>query len=213
MSIITPMKAFDELITITESLLGDKGCPWDKKQTLQSLKKYVIEESHEVIEAIDLDDNDKIKDEVCDLFFNGFFLSRIAQKEGRFSTEEMLSHLNEKLIRRHPHVFGEAKIDSLDELAVQWDKIKNKEKGDVKTNLFDNIPKDLPPLAKAHRILDRLESETIDPHHTKTPVINDEESLGSALFSLVIEAKDKGLNAEVSLRKFLTLLEKKLQNS
>lgn len=102
------MREFDELIEIIDRLLGPDGCPWDKEQTLQSLRSSVLEEVCEVIEAIDLNDNAHIKEELGDLFFNTIFLCKIAEKEKRFTVTEILKELNEKLIRRHPHVFGES---------------------------------------------------------------------------------------------------------
>lgn len=205
------MKAFDKLIEIVETLLGDKGCPWDKKQTLHSLKKYLIEETAEVVDAIDSEDNNEIKGEFCDLFFNAYFLARIAEKEGRFTVKEMLDHLNEKLVRRHPHVFGDAHIETLEDLKQQWKRIKQQEQNGAKPSLLDAIPKELPPLAKAQRMLDKMEDTHYQSFPTKPVEIEDEETLGSALFNLVHNGAKKGLNAELSLRKTLYKLEQEFR--
>ncbi len=119
---------FDRLEEITEALLGPDGCPWDQKQTLSSMKKYLEEEIGELFEEIDAGDDEKTMKELADVFFNVYFMTKIASKEKRFTLKDLLTHLNEKLIRRHPHVFGDAKVETLEELHEQWDRIKLEEK-------------------------------------------------------------------------------------
>lgn len=121
-------KEFSRLNQIVDALLGPGGCPWDHQQTLSSVKKHLTEETEELFVEIDADDNKKILEELGDVFFVAFFMAKIAQKEGRFTFEALLNTLNEKLVRRHPHVFGGAKVNSLEELHAQWERIKLEEK-------------------------------------------------------------------------------------
>jgi len=206
------MHACDELIEIIDRLLGPDGCPWDKVQTLQSLRSSVLEEVCEVIEAIDLDDNDHIKEELGDLFFNAIFLCKIAEKEKRFTFEEIVEELNEKLIRRHPHVFGDGKkINTVHELSQQWEKIKKEEKGkETRSSALDGISKQLPALARTQKALKKMKKAGFQSQFSKSYFahIHDEKSLGEHLLSLVEHAQEKDLDAEHALRKAFTHLEK-----
>lgn len=206
------MKEFEDLIQVIERLLGPNGCPWDQEQTLQSLRSTVLEEVCEVIEAIDLNDNEHIREELGDLFFNVVFLCKIAEKEQRFTMASILSELTEKLIRRHPHVFGDGKkIKTVDELYEQWDKIKKEEKGkNIRKSILDGISKHLPALARAQKSLKKMKKSGYLhslPQLNDLP-INNEKELGEYLLSLVTLAQEKGLDAEHALRKALAHLEK-----
>jgi MazG family protein len=206
------MKEFDELIEIIDRLLAPDGCPWDREQTLQSLRSTVLEEVCEVIEAIDLNENLHIQEELGDLFFNVVFLSKIAEKEQRFPMKAILQELNNKLIRRHPHVFGEGKkIHTTAELYEQWDRIKKGEKGkDIRKGALDGISKNLPALSRAQKVLKKIKKagykETLS--HDKNNEITNEDELGRHLLSLVKDAQEKDLDAEHALRKALAHLEK-----
>lgn len=205
------MKEFNELIEIIDRLLGPDGCPWDREQTLQSLRSTLLEEVCEVIEAIDLADNAHIQEELGDLFFNAIFLCKIAEKEKRFPVQAVLRELNEKLIRRHPHVFGEgAKIETVDALYEQWDKIKKEEKGKEKRkSALDGISKHLPILARSAKVLKKMKKSGFLPEISLVEAtIHDEKELGEHLLSLVLQAQENGLDAEHALRKALTLVEK-----
>lgn len=205
------MQQFDELIKIIDQLLGPEGCPWDQKQTLYTLRSSALEEVCELIEAIDLEDNAHIKEELGDLFFNVVFLSKVAEKEKRFPTQAVLQELNEKLIRRHPHVFGDGKkLNSVEELYQQWDAIKKEEKGkEQRQSPLDGISKHLPALSRTQKILKKIKKTdfplNIQPVE-RTP--QNEEELGQLLLSLVNQAQEKGLDAEHALRKVLAHLEK-----
>lgn len=206
------MREFDELMEIIDRLLGPEGCPWDREQTLQSLRSSVLEEVCEVIEAIDLNDNAHIQEELGDLLFNAVFLCKIAEKEKRFLVVSILKELNEKLIRRHPHVFGEGKkIHTVDELYEQWNRIKKEEKGkEIRKSALDGISKHLPVLARAQKVLKKLEKASYPTQVSETvlPAINHEKELGEHLLSLVKLAQEKGLDAEHALRSALAHLEK-----
>lgn len=207
------MKEFEDLMKIIDRLLGPGGCPWDREQTLQSLRSTVLEEVCEVIEAIDLNDNEHIKEELGDLFFNVVFLCKIAEKEQRFTIAEVLKELNEKLIRRHPHVFSEGKkINTVDELYEQWDQIKKEEKGkDNRKSVLDGISKHLPALARAQKVMKRIKKRGYQFSKIENSDITDEKELGEHLLFLTSLAQEKGLDAEHALRKALAHLEKKFK--
>lgn len=211
------MHEFEELLKITDRLLGPDGCPWDQVQTLQSLRSSVLEETCELIEAIDLDDNAHIREELGDFFFNAVFFCKIAEKEKRFKIEEVLKEVVEKLIRRHPHVFGSSKINDLDAAKKQWEMIKAEEKGKThRKSILDGISKDTPSLARAQKIFKKLHKKHYDNElyieAEETLSFDDEETLGKYLLNLVKKAEEKGLDAEHALRKTLTHFEKDIRS-
>lgn len=204
-------QAFQEVVAIIDRLLGPNGCEWDRRQTLESLRSCVVEEVYELIEAIDLNDNAMILEELGDLFFNAIFFSRVAEKEGRFAMSDVLKGIAEKLIRRHPHVFGDVKLEELDDVMKQWDRIKNEEKGKVhRKSALDGIPKDLPALSRAQKALKKmLKLKFPLPHQApEIPPFENEEELGTLLLTIAEQAQIKGLHAEHALRKALSHAEK-----
>jgi len=203
------MKEFQELLATTEELLGPNGCPWDQVQTMKSTRPCIIEEASELVDAIDSEDNHHIEEELGDLFFVVLFLCKLAEKEQRFTLNAVLKTLNEKLIRRHPHVFGEAKIDTIDELLQQWGEIKQKEKGKTdRKSALDSIPKGLPALARAQKVYSKMNKAHYPLHKESTPVkFDDEDSLGKALWDIVVQAQKHELDAEHALRKTLVGIE------
>lgn len=150
-------RQFSTLRDIVSILRGPDGCPWDREQTHQSIRKHLIEETYEVLETIDEDDPESMCEEMGDLLLQVMLHAQIAEDEGDFSVEDVIFELNEKLIRRHPHVFGEERAGSSDEVLVNWDQIKveeKKKKGiDVEErSLLDGIPKGLPGLMTAFEL-------------------------------------------------------------
>ena len=153
-----PKMVFQNLKNILETLLGPNGCPWDREQTLDSLCSSLLEETCETIDAINLSDNDHIKEELGDLFFNVLFLCLVGEKENRFKLDEVLEGISNKLIRRHPHIFGEMELKTSEEVAHQWEEIKKREKKD-RQNILEGIPQSLPALARANQVLKKLQKE------------------------------------------------------
>lgn len=204
------MKEFEELWATTEHLLGPNGCPWDQVQTMISTRPCVIEEAAEVVEAIDSNDPYQIVEELGDLLFVCLFLCKLAEKEGKCEIKEVLKTVNEKLIRRHPHVFEEVKLNTSDEVVQQWEAIKKLEKG--KTNrkgLFDGIPTGLPALARAQKICKKLakaEQFTL-PLPPDNVAFSNEKQLGELLLSIVSKAQEQGLDAEHALRSSIQSLQ------
>ncbi len=203
------MNAFKELLSTIDCLLGPSGCPWDKEQTLQSMRHSLLEETYEAIEAIDLNENQLIEEELGDLLFNLFFLCRLAEKEGRFTLDNALQTINAKLIRRHPHVFDEKDLKTSDEVLKQWDEIKQKEKND-RPSALDGIPKDLPALMKAGKIGKKLAKCQFQSSKRD---FNPEEQAGETLFKLVKELSSHGIKAEQALSKRLTQIEKEFRQT
>lgn len=122
------MQELNRLIEIVDKLLSPEGCPWDREQTLNSVRKHVIEEANEVVEAIEKGDNEHMAEEVGDLLFNVLFLCRLGEKENRFTTSQVIQTLCDKLVRRHPHVFGGEKLETSEQVLKQWKEIKQREK-------------------------------------------------------------------------------------
>lgn len=204
------MDEFQEVLKVTDRLLGPEGCPWDQLQTMKSTRPCIIEEASELVDAIDLEDNHHIEEELGDMLFVVIFLCRLAEKEKRCSLNEVLKKLKDKLIRRHPHVFGDVKINSFDEFYTQWDSIKQQEKGkEHRKSALDSIPKGLPALAKAQKMHKKIHKTSFED----TPKIENEEfqnedSLGTTLWNIIAIAQEKGLDAEHALRNKLSAIEK-----
>lgn len=200
------MEEINKLLEVTDRLLGPEGCPWDREQTMKSIRPYVLEETCELIEAIDLDDNLHIKEELGDLFFNAIFLSRLAEKEERFDLKEVVNGVREKLIHRHPHVFGDKKIHTADAVIKQWDHLKSQEKDkSVRSSALDGIPKSLPALTRAKKIIKKIKKSHFPQASTENHYLSfeDEEQLGKLLFSIVYQAEKQGFDPENALRKVL----------
>ncbi len=212
---------FVKLVEIVARLRAPDGCPWDRKQTPQTLKKYVLEEAYEVVEAVEKDEDWLICEEIGDLIFLLIFLAFLYQEAGRFSLAQVLTLCAEKMIRRHPHVFGEKRLSEAQEVVAQWQKIKEKEaraKGKASSVLGD-LPRTLPALQRAFRlgerasrvgfdwerpedVLDKLDEEL---RELKTALREDKrqvaEELGDLLFTVANLSRKLGINPEEALAK------------
>ena len=153
----SPHAALDALLSVIERLIGPEGCPWDKEQTPQSLADYCIEESCELVAAIRSGDLREVRKELGDLFFLLLFLSRLYADKDIFTLKEVLETSAEKMIRRHPHVFGDMRFDSKEEQLREWERIKRHEESDGEgaKGVFISLPAGLPSLIKAYRIHSR----------------------------------------------------------
>lgn len=195
------MEEFKELIRVADRLLGPDGCPWDREQTFFTLQPYLLEETHELIEAIDMKDPSKISEELGDVLYALIFIAKLGEKETSFTLADSIRLVAEKLIRRHPHVFGNKKISSSDEVVSQWEEVKKKE---GKKSPIDNIPPTLPALSRAQKVIHKLrrQKNTI----IEEPLTND---VGQRLFDLVKEAESEGIDAESALRRTCQAYEEK----
>lgn len=213
---------FDRLVEIMASLRGKKGCPWDREQTHQSLKPFLIEETYEVLEAIDEDDPEKIKEELGDLLFQIIFHSRLAEEKGQFNIYDVIKGISEKMIARHPHVFGNEKYETSEAVLKQWEDRK-KDEGKTRESILEGIPKELPSLLRAQKIQARVArvgfdwekvedvlkklDEELDEfkealNKQKQKEIEDE--LGDIFFVLVNISRFVGVNPEDALRKTIS---------
>lgn len=189
---------FLQLCSILDTLLGPNGCPWDKKQTLDTLKKHVLEETCELIDALQENNSQGMKEELGDLMLNVVLFAKVAAKEGHFTLDDALDAINEKLIRRHPHIFGDAKaLESAEEVLSQWEAIKKEEKGE-RTSVMDSIPKSLPSLEIAHKMITKMKKVG---YSSETVAMSEDEEFGEKLFELVEQAQSRGIHAELALRK------------
>jgi len=153
------LKAFDRLLTIMDELR--EQCPWDKKQTIESLRYLTIEETFELSDAIVEKNMNEIKKELGDIFLHMVFYARIASETNQFDIADVLNTLSEKLIHRHPHIYGEVKVENEEDVKKNWEQIKLKEKGGNKTTL-GGVPKSLPAMVKAMRIQEKAKGVGFD---------------------------------------------------
>jgi len=215
---------FSELVKIMERLRSQDGCPWDREQTHDSLKPFLIEEAYEVLEAMESHDTERFKEEMGDLLFQIIFHTQISAEIGEFNIEQLLEKITEKMIRRHPHVFSDARVANSQEVLFNWEEIKRKEKGGKrKGSALDGIPRDLPALLRAHRLQDRasrLGFDWPDMEGAYAKVEEEmaelksaleegdrqrmEEELGDLFFSLVNVARFIEVNPEEALRKTIS---------
>lgn len=158
-------RGFDTLLAIMRRLRGPGGCPWDAEQTHDSLKRYLLEETYEVLEAIDTGDSGLLKEELGDLLLQPVFHAAIAEEEGRFTMAEVVGTLCDKLVRRHPHVFGDLEIADSEAQVVNWEKIKKEEKGEERRSALAGVPAHLPALLKAQKITEKASRVGFDWEH------------------------------------------------
>ncbi|QDT93780.1 Nucleoside triphosphate pyrophosphohydrolase [Gimesia algae] len=150
-SILTP--AFEKLCDVIARLRSPEGCPWDREQTLESIKPYTLEETYELLEAIDSGNDEHIIEELGDLLLQIVLDAQIAADEGRFDLTHVVDRLTQKMIERHPHVFGNVAAETPDEVRRNWDQIKEQEK--QRSSIFDGLPAALPALARASRVAEK----------------------------------------------------------
>ena len=193
---------YADLQEIIAHLRAPDGCPWDRKQTHQSLRPYLLEETYEVLDALDAEDSEALKEELGDLLIQVALHVQIATEEGEFKLPDVIRHVVEKLIRRHPHVFGDVSVQNAEDVARNWEAIKQEERkrngeAEKKKTLLDGIPAALPALSKAQTYVSRL-SRVGYPLPPPEPLT--EEELGRRLLSLTELAEVSGLDAEAALR-------------
>lgn len=201
------MKEIDQLLHVLDELLGPDGCPWDKKQTLSSIREDLMEEACEVLDAIDSKDPEAISEELGDLFFAVVFLCKLAEKENMGQLPDIVQQITDKIVRRHPHIFHKKADLSDDEVKDQWDEIKNLEKKTPR-HPIERIPKSLPALARGMELVHAAKKNQWDL--PKMSGDDQEIELGNALFELVKASCEKGINPELALRKALAQHELKI---
>ena len=207
--------SIEDLLDVMSELRNK--CPWDQKQTFDTLKKLTIEETYELVDAIDKKKYDDIKDELGDLLLHIVFYSKIASENKKFNFNDVLNSLIEKLIYRHPHIYGDIKVSSIDEVKKNWERLKVKDKN---KGILSGVPNHLPSLIKAHRVQDKVASigfdfpnvkDTIDKIKEEFEEFNSallsqnkseiEEEFGDILFSLINYSRHIGIDSDESLKK------------
>jgi XTP/dITP diphosphohydrolase len=194
----------DELIAVAHRLRAPGGCAWDREQTHASLVQYLVEETYELIEAIESGDRDELIEELGDVLYQVVFHSDLEQEAGSFTIDDVAAHMTAKMIGRHPHVFGDVVADTADQVVVNWDAIKAVEKAH-RTSVLDGIPQAMPALALADKVLGRAAKVGVRPAPAAVPAT--EAELGEQLLALVAGARDAGLDAERALRGALRSLQ------
>ena len=205
------MQAMDELKTTIARLRAPDGCPWDQEQTHASLVRCLIDEVSELIETIDRGDLPHMREELGDVLIQVVFHAQLAAEAGAFTLEDVACEVNEKLVRRHPHVFGTGKLGTSDEVLVQWEQIKAQEKkhGPVASGVFKDLPARLPALMFAEAVWKQIEKKALPvPEESVVDVTRvkalgsrlTEAELGKMLFEVTAAARAKGLDPEGALR-------------
>ena len=182
-------KKFKELVDIVKTLRGPFGCPWDKEQTLYSLKANIVEEVYELIDALDTKDIENIKEELGDLLLHVIFHSILAEEEGLFTLQAVIENIKEKLIKRHPHVFGDLKVKDSAEVLKNWEKLKKIEKNNRKS-ILDSIPNSLPSIEKALKLQKRTKAVGFDFANIDDALDKVEEEIKELKFSIKCEDKE-----------------------
>ncbi|MFI5341556.1 MAG: nucleoside triphosphate pyrophosphohydrolase [Candidatus Methylomirabilales bacterium] len=210
----TPDTLFVELVEIMARLRGENGCPWDREQTSESIKPYLVEETYEVLEAIDEQDPATLKEELGDLMLQIVFHARMAEEAGAFSISDVLASINDKLVRRHPHVFGDVKAETAQEVRFNWDQIKQTERRQATghASLLDGVPRELPALLRAHRLQEKASRVGFDWKEAQEVFRKVEEELGELRAAMQGQAADRVeaelgdlLFALVNLSRFLAV--------
>ena len=214
------MNEFYKLVDIMKKLRAPDGCPWDREQTIESLKPYLLEETYETLEAMDIG-GEELKGELGDLLLNIIFQSLIKEEEGEFTIDDVAKKVSEKLIRRHPHIFADVEVEGTKDVVRNWDEIKKKEKEHKgRKSVLDGIPKIYPPLAKAYKLqvkaakvgfdwedevgaLNKLEEELgeMKAAYEKNDRENLKEEIGDVVFTLVNIARKLDIDIVDSVMK------------
>ncbi|HEX2059656.1 MAG TPA: nucleoside triphosphate pyrophosphohydrolase [Thermoanaerobaculia bacterium] len=223
-------RSFDELVQLMTRLRAPGGCPWDRKQTLQSLKPFIIEEAYEVVDAIDRDDRASLAEEVGDMLLEAVFVAEITREEGTFDIYDSVTAIHDKLVRRHPHVFGDVEAKDAEQVVTNWEKLKRDERQAENKSILSGVPGSLPGLLKAARLTEKAARVGFDWRRTEDVFEKlDEEiaelreavaegneqnihdEIGDLLFTIANIARKVGVNPEEALqstnRKFMSRFE------
>jgi MazG family protein len=211
-----PGESLAELVVVMQKLLAPDGCPWDREQTLGTLKSYLLEETYEVLEAIEEGTPAEHCEELGDLLMQIVFQAELRAAEGAFGIDDVVRAIRDKLVRRHPHVFGDVKLETAGQVLDQWSKLKEKEKP---RRTLDGVPRALPALARAHKLSERAaqvgfdwpdaagarakvaeECDEIDRAMKGGDQAALEHELGDLLFAAVSLARKLGVDPEAALR-------------
>src|SRR6187431_1454959 len=208
---VSPHPKLEELVAVLEYLRAPGGCAWDREQTHASLVQYLVEETYELVDAIEAGDDTELVEELGDVLYQVIFHSDIAAEAGRFTLEDVAAHMTAKMIGRHPHVFGDTVAETPDAVMAVWDELKKVEKPS-RTSVLDGIPQGMPSLALADKLLGRAHKiGLIDATQPGAINVSDEDELGPLLLAIVASAKANGLDSERALRAALRELQTEIR--
>ena len=211
----TPHPKLDELIAVLEYLRSPGACAWDAEQTHESLVQYLVEETYELVDAIEAGDDKELVEELGDVLYQVIFHSDIAAHTPgeEFTIEDVAAHMTAKMVGRHPHVFGTADAGTADEVVALWDVQKGIEKPE-RTSVLDGIPQGMPALALADKLIGRAQKVgVLDTDAPAVIPVDDEDQLGGLLLAIVASAKANGLDAERALRGTLRGLQDEIREA
>ncbi len=197
--------AINDLIEVMERLRAPDGCPWDREQDHKSIRFHAVEEVYELIDAIEMDDDDEMLEECGDLLLQVVFHCQLAKERNAFDFEKAARSITDKLIRRHPHVFGDSDADNVDAVWAQWEKIKIEEKKGTqheRPSVLDGIPRHLPALQRAEKLVKKARKNGLSEIPLAKPIKQryTKASLSKELFALAEYAQNKGWQPEALLR-------------
>src|SRR5262249_4565334 len=195
--------AIDDLLAVMAKLRSPKGCPWDREQDHMTLRYHAVEEVYELIDAIEAHDDHEMAEELGDLLLQVVFHCQLARERGAFNFEKVARNITDKLIRRHPHVFGDVKVKDVDEVWANWEKIKKAEKHGTRharPSALDGIPKHLPALLKAEKLVKKARKAGLLAAQGQTRRNQKKMGLAKELFALAESVQRRGWSAEELLR-------------
>lgn len=223
------MQAFQEFLNIIKTLRGPDGCPWDRKQTPATMRGHLLEEVYEALEAIDTDNPDHIREELGDVLMIVGVICRMYDERGQFSMGEVLDEINAKLIRRHPHVFGNVKADKAEEALKNWERVKVDIEGrrPANSSTIDGVLRSLPPLERAYKLQRKAAKKGFDwpgPEGPREKILEEldeitasandaqrEEEIGDLMFSAINYARHLGIDPAVALLRVNAKFEKRFR--
>lgn len=213
-------RELNDLISLIKKLRAPDGCPWDSKQRPNDIGKYILEEAYEVVESLEARDQQGLQEELGDLLFQILFLAEMGEESGEFSLDDVMAGIREKMIRRHPHIFGDIKVDTIDQVKENWQQIKKQERriNNDRDSVFKDIPRSLPALKRAQKItavaasygfdwqkatdvIKKLEEEFAEFNAAlkNNDQVNMEEELGDLFFTLVNLSRFVKIDSETAL--------------
>ncbi len=209
-----PHPQLDQLIAVLAHLRAPGGCAWDAEQTHESLTRYLVEETHELIDAIEHGTPDDVLEELGDVLYQVLFHADIAAARGAdgFTIDDVAARSTAKMVGRHPHVFGDVVADTAEAVAANWDTWKRQEKP-ARTSVLDGVPRGLPALQRAEKLLGRADDVGVAPVMPAVDVPDDEHALGQQLLALVAAARARGIEPERALRSAIADLEAEIRHA
>jgi uncharacterized protein YabN with tetrapyrrole methylase and pyrophosphatase domain len=195
--------AIDDLLAVTEKLRSPQGCPWDRQQDHMSIRFHAVEEVYELLDSIESKDDQEMVEELGDLLWQVVFHSQLGRERGAFDFEQVARRVTEKLVRRHPHVFGDLKVRDVEEVWANWEKIKTAEKHGTRharSSALDGVPRHLPALMRAEKLIKKARKAKLLASGDAKQKPRGKGAIARQLFELTLEAQARGWSAEELLR-------------